>query len=285
MRPIARGMIHFTEVHQLVKNDVVPDRFGNLHEPPVQRDGSPSRTGAPARALIAHRYPKHNAAVRRRQFVNASGQLLHSQPSKMILNRPPQTGMASSSRTWQQDLLWTNPGVVTGFAASQLNWDTLAPEPNQGSLRPMLFAQLATAKLCQLFRKPATMGFGKTPRLRCVSTSRDGDAGPARAINEEPIPFGESVLPAQHWNLDAFQDQRGDGFRSRLRQPAEGESLHRFDGSKAAGAAQSFLSFWRSRRKDNTTCSTIRSTACPAVMGRASPRPEVFPSTKCTAWG
>jgi hypothetical protein len=81
----------------------------------------------------------------------------------------------------------------------------------------MLFTQLATAKLCQLLHNPATMGFGKTPRLHCVATTRDGDAWEARAINEEAIPFGESVLPAQHWNLDALQDQRRDGFRSRLR--------------------------------------------------------------------
>jgi hypothetical protein len=55
LAPEASGMVHFAQVHEFVKNDVIADEQRRLDEPPVKGNGTAARAGTPARFLSANR--------------------------------------------------------------------------------------------------------------------------------------------------------------------------------------------------------------------------------------
>ena len=67
--PEAGRMVHLQEMCQLVNDDVVADRIGHQHEPPVQTDEPFRRTRSPTPPLIANADLGNHESMSLRQFV------------------------------------------------------------------------------------------------------------------------------------------------------------------------------------------------------------------------
>ena len=94
--PETARVVGMTDVHQLVKDHVVADAGGHLHQPPVQRDHAARRARAPAGSLIPHgnaghgrgrpasRAPGSARAARRRPALGAASRPLRARLRRSI---------------------------------------------------------------------------------------------------------------------------------------------------------------------------------------------------------
>jgi hypothetical protein len=55
LTPESSGVIHLSQVHQLMQDQIVTDELRSLNEPPIQRDCPAPRARTPTRFLISHR--------------------------------------------------------------------------------------------------------------------------------------------------------------------------------------------------------------------------------------
>src|SRR5437870_13588086 len=85
--PKPARMIHFLEMRQLVKGDVIAHEGWGLHQAPVERDRAAARAGPPARPLVAYRHSLYQKPVQGGQLEHSSRQLSRRQPANMSLEQ------------------------------------------------------------------------------------------------------------------------------------------------------------------------------------------------------
>ena len=84
--PKAAGVVHFFQVGEFVQHEVVAHEDRSLHQAPVEGDGAAPGAGAPAGALVAHRYAPRGQLVQCGQLKYAPGQFLRRQLPQMPLD-------------------------------------------------------------------------------------------------------------------------------------------------------------------------------------------------------
>ena len=84
--PKPLGMVVLTGMRQLMEDDIIPDCVRHLNQPPVERDGSSSRTRAPAGPLIADGDAIDCQGVLSSQRQRTRRQLFGRQLAEMALN-------------------------------------------------------------------------------------------------------------------------------------------------------------------------------------------------------
>jgi hypothetical protein len=84
--PEAWGVVHFSEVHEFVDDDVVADEDGCLDEAPVEGDGYADGAGAPAGALIADGNAPYFHAVLQGEFAGAGGEFASGEGAEAGFN-------------------------------------------------------------------------------------------------------------------------------------------------------------------------------------------------------
>ena len=92
-RPVPPGVVHLPEVHQLVDDDVLPDRGRHQDQPPVQTDMAVSPARSPARALIADGHARHGETMPRGEPEHEAGQF-----DRRAIAKIPPLGRTQRSR-------------------------------------------------------------------------------------------------------------------------------------------------------------------------------------------
>ena len=86
LTPKPAGVVHLLEVDKFMQDEVVTYEDGGLHETPVERDGTPSGTGAPTGTLVADGDAANRQLMQGGQLEDARRQFPSRQPPQMPLD-------------------------------------------------------------------------------------------------------------------------------------------------------------------------------------------------------
>ena len=84
--PETRRVVHLTQVHQFVEENVITDKRRGLNQPPIQRNGATPRARTPPRSLVADSNPSNGQLMRRRKFINPGWKFRGSEFPQMLDN-------------------------------------------------------------------------------------------------------------------------------------------------------------------------------------------------------
>ncbi len=90
--PEVMRMVRAPQVHQLMDENVVANRFWHQHKAPVQADVTGGRARSPARSLIPYAHARHLQVVIRRQTKQMRRQLAGSLPAQILDGLGRQSG-------------------------------------------------------------------------------------------------------------------------------------------------------------------------------------------------
>jgi hypothetical protein len=182
--PKPRGMVVLLGMGQLMQDDVIPDGIRHLYQPPVERDGSPTRTRAPAGSLIADGDAIDRQGVLSSQLQRPCRQLAGSQLAEMALNDGTKiVGVANAQGLVAK--LYEMPVLIE--ADDELDFP--APVQNVGSVLPGGGMGGIFVVFLELFEDPVGIAFRESPGLFDRANPRNGCAdGVVRLYADDVVP-------------------------------------------------------------------------------------------------
>lgn len=191
--PVAYGVVHLPQMHQLVNDDVVADKLRHLNQSPVQRHCPTTRTGSPPRPLISHRDASNAALQRSRNELNAGRQFPSGQRPKMTFDGSADFRSRRLHTRAQRNHLGAQPGHHSAVDRCDPKRMAFAAEPDFGAFRPVLCRCLTRAQLLELSNDPRSVLPGEEARFREGAAPRNRDTGLTGAIEEKTVAFREQV--------------------------------------------------------------------------------------------
>src|SRR6266540_5870035 len=224
-------MVHFPQVHDLVRQNVIPDVRWRLDEPPIQENGPARRAGAPTRSLVPHRNPTHRQSVQCREFENSWRQLFRGQSPQMSLNRRTQINRCVGHFY----LLYAKPYRAALPIHSRLNLHRVAAKKNLGPDEPLLWPLRTRGQPLQLPLKPFPVALRKTSSLDRRAAARNGHT--RRTVRTEPkhVTARTRIANESHGNPAPANAQKFLCRETSRRVPGELE-LHASSKRRLAGA-------------------------------------------------